>query len=140
VSYKRAALDAIRDLWHDRYNEVTVHRGLKRGGGVLWLRPQLVVRENRGALALRPLLLERLAWGRLFGATRARELSTTTRLLYAVSSPALPAVLIGRMLRRVFGRRRHRDRLLRALPQVLLVTTAWCIGECLGYVTGREFR
>lgn len=138
VTYKRACLEPIRHLWSERYNEVTTHWALARQGVGLWLRPQLVVREDRGQLALRPLLRERLAWGRLFGATRVRELTPGARLIYIATSPLLPLVLLGRISRRVMARRRNRMHLLLAFPHLILLTVAWCLGETVGYLTRRE--
>ncbi len=140
VSYKRDALELVKSVWAERYNEVTTHWALADRGVMLWLRPQMVVGEDRGRLAFAALLRERVAWGRLFGATRARQLSTPARLMFVLCSPILPFVLVSRLLGRVFRGRRNRANFVLVLPYVAVVTVAWCIGECLGYITGREFE
>jgi hypothetical protein len=140
VSYKRDALEQVRALWADRYNEVTVHWALASSGVTLWQEPAIVVCEDRGRLELGGLLRERIAWGRLFGATRARVVPFKARIALALASPLLPLVLVARTLRRAFTQKRQRVICVLVLPHLLLLATAWSIGEALGYATGREFR
>lgn len=138
VSYKRAALESVRDLWADRYKEVTVNWALARQGKVLWQRPQIVVRQDRGTLSFRPLVAERFSWGRLFGCIRTREISPLARFLYITFSPGIPLVLLARIGRKVFGARRNLGRFIVSLPQLAALTVFWCLGEFVGYLTGRE--
>jgi hypothetical protein len=138
VSYKRASLESVRYLWAERYKEVTVNWALARQGAVLWQRPQIVVRQDRGVLSFRPLIAERLSWGRLFGCIRTREISGMGRLVYVVASPIIPLILIGRIARKVFSSRRNRGWFIVSLPQLTAVTFFWCLGEFIGYLTGRE--
>lgn len=138
VSYKRAALESVRDLWAERYKEVTINWALARKGTVLWQRPQMVVRQDRGKLSFRHLITERFSWGRLFGCLRTREISPLTRLLYITLSPGIPVILLARMARKVFTTRRNRSRFILSLPQLAAMTFFWCLGEFVGYLTGRE--
>lgn len=138
VSYKRAALESVRGLWAGRYKEVTVNWALARQGLVLWQRPQIVVRQDRGVLSFRALLSERFSWGRLFGCIRTREISPLARFFYITLSPGIPVILLARVARKVFSTRRNRGRFLVSLPQLVVVTVFWCMGEFVGYLTGRE--
>lgn len=138
VSYKRAVLDGVRSMWEGRYKEVTVNWALARQGVTLWQRPQVVVRQDRGRLSLRRLVVERYCWGRLFGSIRIRELNTPTRVAYVLLSPAIPLVLLVRMGRKAFAARRQRMAFLRCLPHTAFLTSVWCVGEFVGYLTGRE--
>lgn len=137
VSYKRAALESVRELWEDRYKEVTVNWALARKGMVLWQRPQMVVGQNRGKLSFRDLVSERFSWGRLFGCIRTREISPLARLLYIALSPGIPLILLARTASKVFSTRRNRGRFLLSLPQLAAMTLFWCLGEFVGYLTGR---
>jgi hypothetical protein len=137
VSYKRHALLAVREVWREQYSEVAVHRALLRKGVTLWQRPQVVVRQNRGPLALWRTLVERYSWGRIFGSVRTRELSRFGRLFYLLVSPAVPLVLVWRVAKKSLGTSRHSG-FLAALPHLLLLTPSWCLGEFIGYLTGRE--
>lgn len=138
VSYKRAALESVRDLWAERYKEVTINWALARKGMVLWQRPQMVVRQDRGKLSFLHLISERFSWGRLFGCIRTREISPLTRLMYITLSPAIPLLLLARTARKVFTTRRNRSRFMLSLPQLAAMTFFWCLGEFVGYLTGRE--
>lgn len=136
VSYKRDVLALVRPLWEQSYHEVTVNWSLARCGVVLWQRPQIVVRQDRGRLHLFSVLRERVAWGRLFGQLRSQEVSTVKRLLYLIGSPAIPLVLVGRTADKVSAGGRNRGHFVRSLPYLVVVTAAWCFGEFLGYVAG----
>ena len=138
VSYKRAALESVRELWADRYKEVTINWALARKGMVLWQRPQMVVRQDRGTLSFRPLVGERFSWGRLFGCIRTREISPLARLFYIALSPGIPLILLARTARKVFGNQQSCGRFILSLPQLSAMTFFWCLGEFVGYLTGRE--
>ncbi len=138
VSYKRTVLESVRELWHERYKEVTVNWALARRQVVLWQRPQVVVFQDRGKLSFRRLVSERFSWGRLFGSIRTREMPLWRRLVYVVLSPLIPVVLLARMTRKVLMTRRHVGAFVRALPALVALTAIWCAGEFLGYLTGRE--
>jgi hypothetical protein len=140
VSYKRDLLESVKRVWANSYNEVVVHWALAKRGAVLWLRPQMVVSEDRGDLAFADLARERFAWGRLFGAVRAREMTQPRRALYIILGPALPLLLLARMTRAVFGRSNAWSPFLIAFPVTVVLTLIWSIGELFGYVTGRASR
>jgi len=138
VSYKRAALESVRELWAQRYKEVTIHWALARKGLVLWQRPQMVVCQDRGKLSFRHLISERFSWGRLFGCIRTREISLLSRFLYTVFSPGIPLVLFVRTARKVLATGKNCGRFILSLPQFFAMTFFWCFGEFVGYLTGRE--
>ena len=138
VSYKRATLDACRELWQKRYGEVALHWSLARTGVGLWLRPQMVVRQDRGALDFHLLIRERFAWGRLFGAVRAQETSRPARAVLILTSPAIPLVRLGRLVAKVVSSRRNRLRFVQSFLPLLALTLAWSCGELAGLLTGRE--
>lgn len=136
ICYKRRALEMTRAAWRDRYHETTVHWALTSAGETLYLSDAPSVDQMRGPLRLGSLIRERFAWGRVFAYTRARERSVGARLLYAMATPVLPALLYARQVARQvkqpgFGT------FLRATPAMLVLLTAWSLGEFAGYVTGR---
>ena len=136
ISYKREALMNAGQLWRDRYNEITVNLGLAKKGVVLWLRPQMVVRQDRGVLNFKDLLGERYTWGRIFAVSRLKEMKPLTRLLYITFSPAIPLVVLGRIVWKVLRSRRNRMKLMCSLPYLIMLTVVWALGELVGYVTG----
>jgi hypothetical protein len=135
VSYKRAALEAIRTTWEHEFHENIVNGLLAEQGGTLWLAPEVIVYEQR-TLTLRDALRDRYSFGRLFASTRVEGVPITKRLLYGAGALVMPPVLIARVARNLMQRRRHRAQLLRALPALTIVTCTWMLGEAVGYITG----
>ena len=135
VSYKRAVLDSVADLWRDEFHETTVHWKLQSLGQSLWLDPAIVVRHGR-VLGIGEAIHDRYAFARLFASTRVAATSPAKRWVYAASSCLLPAVFTLRALRSVLSKRRNVAQFVRALPALLLITTVWAFGEFCGYVTG----
>lgn len=136
VTYKRAALDAIVDLWQQSFHEPQVHAALQERGETLWLSPALLTFQQR-TLELGPALAERYEFGRLYGSMRAATTPTAKRLLLIVASPLLPVLLLGRAVLTVLRKRRHGMACVRALPYLALFATVWAWGEFLGYLTRR---
>ena len=136
VSYSRKALEATRHIWQERFHEPLVHSFLVDNGDELFLSNELVVNHRRPPVALGHLLSERFQWGRLFGYIRAMQFSTRQRILFIAGSPLIPPLLWLRhgMLQKRKGRGL---RYLMALPYVILLTTAWMLGEVWGYITRR---
>jgi GT2 family glycosyltransferase len=135
IGYKRRALEETAELWRGRYHETTVHWALQRAGQTLYLTPDLVVDQFRGALQLKSLTAERFAWGRLFAFTRAREMTRPKRAALAALAPLLPALLVARHARLQIAKGVNLRRFLRVLPLVVVLLVAWSFGEALGYMT-----
>jgi hypothetical protein len=135
VSYRRDALFAVRESWDPRYHEPLVHQALRARGGTLWLDPAIAIAQERPRLSLGAALRERFEWGRLFGTLRARALRGPIRLLYAVTSLFLAPLLLWRILRLSPGRI-PAGRMCAAVPWVVALLCAWCVGEALGTFTG----
>ena len=137
ICYKREALDRTRALWTDAYYDLSVHWALQREGEQLWLAPELRVSQQRGdGTRLSEVLNERLAWGRRFAARRASETTHAGRLRFALQAPLVPLVLWARAARAQRGPGAL-VRLAAATPAMLLIFTAWGVGELLGSLTGR---
>jgi glycosyltransferase involved in cell wall biosynthesis len=136
VSYKRSHLEGLKGLWAEEFHETTVNWALLERGNTLWLSPTVVVRQQR-SLQLGPALRERYEFGRLFASTRVASVGAARRLLYAAASPILPVILLGRVAKNVFGKRRAIGRFVQAVPMLVLLALMWTWGEFLGYLTGR---
>jgi hypothetical protein len=137
VSYKRRVLYLNKELWAERYNEAIVHWGLIKKGIMLWMRPQMIVRQDRGKLRPVQTARERFAWGRLFGSLRAREISAAGRVAYILLSPGIPFLLISRIGLKQFRGGSSWGQFLRTLPHILAMTLIWSIGEFVGSITAR---
>lgn len=138
VSYKREILESVHGLWAERYKEVTVNRALANKGVIQWLRPQIVVRQDRGKLLFSQVAIERFYWGRLFGSLRAQEVPFVFRLFYIIVSPAIPLILIWRTAGKVFRDGRYRTRFLQSLPYFVAIALFRSAGEFVGWLTARE--
>jgi len=76
-------------------------------------------------------------WGRSFGGTHAKLAGTPRRVLWAVLSPLLPALILARMTLMAWKKQRTLAAFLKALPLTVVLTLAWSWGEFVGYVTAR---
>lgn len=136
VSYSREALEKTRHLWKDRFHEMLVHRYLESQGEELFLSNELIVYHRRPPISLPALLRERFDWGILFGYVRVMQLTKAQRIVFILASPLIPIVLWVRHGLIQFSKG-HGLRYLAALPFVLMLTTAWTLGEVWGYITQR---
>lgn len=139
VAYDRDRLDAVRDVWRERFQETEVNEALRARFGSLWMEPASEVAMHR-AVALRDAFHERYAFGRLFACARNEHVSGAKRMVLAMLAPALPAVLLGRMLAKATRTQRLARPFLRALPAIAVMVICWSWGEFIGYVTGRPPR
>jgi hypothetical protein len=138
VSYKRRVLEPTRPLWSRRYEETTLHRAIQRGDDdELYLSDAFVVDQLREQARWSALVRERFAAGRRFAATRARESGGSRRLLRALLTPALPALLLGRAQRESRGAARRRPPFGTAAALAVLATAS-SLGELVGEITGRD--
>jgi len=136
VSYKKAALDEIPDVWRDEFHETDVNWTLAGRGGELYLSPEIVVEQQRD-LTLGEALRERYSFGRLFASTRVRATGPGGRLYFAAFSIPLAALLTLRVFKHAWPRPRYRGPFLRSVFHVALLNSVWCFGEFVGYTTGR---
>jgi hypothetical protein len=133
VSYKRTALEAIKPVGEDLFSEPVVNQALLSHGEKLTLADDSVVYQHRRELRLAQVMKEFFIWGRSYAATRSALVAPSRRLLYASLSPALPAVLLARMMMRVLQKRRCIGAFCRSFPLMVLLTASWSVGELAGY-------
>ena len=133
VCYKRSASREVQPLWDPIYREATVHWALADRGLGLRLSDQPLVHHRRSPMGLAAIVRERIAWGRVFGQTRGRQLSRGTCLGLAAASPLLPWILLVRIARNQLLKRRPWRSTALALPALVLLLTFWSLGEFLGY-------
>ena len=137
VSYKRDAIERVRDAWGDAFRETDVHWALLARGERLWLDPSIVVRQRRRIAAGRA-VREWFAYGREFGTARARTEGRIAGLTRIAAAPALPALFAWRARAHLRRAPEHRGAFARAFPALLLLGAAWAAGEVAGAVAPRR--
>jgi predicted dehydrogenase len=135
VSYKRAVLERSREAWARELHENVMHDAIRAAGGTLWFDPGLVIHEQRG-LRVGSALRDRFSFGRLFGSTRVQAAGFPRRLVLSAAALIMSPLLVLRVARTLFSRKRHRLEFVRSLPYLILISTAWMMGEAVGYLTG----
>ena len=135
VAYKRSALEATRQHWTTEFHENVVNGALVAAGATLWFDPAMTVFEQR-RLTVSAALRDRFSFGRLFGSTRVPSVALPKRLAMSAAALAMPPLLVARVVGNLRRRGRHGDQLLRCLPSLALISTAWMVGEAVGYLTG----
>jgi hypothetical protein len=136
VSYKRDALNSIREVWNETYHETIAHWALRARGETLYLDPRIMVYQRRPEISWRQIYRERIEWGRAFAEGRVAEISSRRRLVYAAGAPALPIIIALRVWKRMRHQRRSPGQIIRTLPVAAVLLTGWALGELIGYVAG----
>lgn len=134
ICYKRAALEAARPVWTEKYQEAAVNWSLREKGFGLRVDPAPRTVQARGPIGLRAMASERFNWGRVYGEQRAREAPTGARLKWMAIAPLLPAVLYLRHFGKQLRVKRHVGEFVAATPIILFLLTFWAIGEFRGYL------
>lgn len=132
--YDRAAILEHADLLRGGFWEPSFHRRFRNAGKKLALDPDLVV-VHHGTVSARSFARQRHLHGRAYGIERAQRAGLAPNVLLLLSSPVVPAVLLGRIVARIAGRPRYRAKLLVALPWLVRFTFAWAMGEARGYAS-----
>jgi hypothetical protein len=133
--YRRDQLERVRHAWSDGFWEVVVHRELRAAGATIADAPAAVV-TFQGAVPFAATLRHRFAHARKFGQDRARQSGRCLRLARVALAPAVPALLLSRIVRSLSSHREPLSLWFAALPQLALLLWTWAIGEAVGAVAG----
>jgi len=134
-SYKRAALESLREVIADGFWETFVHQAMRRKGERLLSDPSILV-YYAGSFSWGTFFARRFRQGRYFAARRAREMGTGQRLVRAGMFPFISLVMLYRIAKRVWTKGRYRLKFLAALPLLASFLVAWATGEGWGYFLG----
>lgn len=136
IAYKREALEAVRHLWAEKYQEPAVNWALKERGYSLCLTPEPRTVQRRTPIGLAAMASERFHWGRLYGMIRSRGRSGFDRLKWSALTPLLPFALYLRNLRRQLRLKRDLGAFALATPAMFYLHFFWSLGELAGYAAG----
>ena len=131
ASYRADILRQYASSFTDGFWEPFVHRRLRQDGHAVVMRSERIVRYSAGASA-RAFRRQRFTHGLEHG--RLRSVGSPRVLVVAgiVSAPAVPVVMLARVYGVVWGRKRHRARLLVATPTLAWFYGWWAAGELCG--------
>jgi glycosyltransferase involved in cell wall biosynthesis len=135
VVYRRTSIDRYAALVSAGKWENYLHTAMQRDGLRLTCRADIVV-AHKQHYRVSEYLRQRYLFARSYAGIRRLGMPLPARVLFAVGAVALPPVLLVRIARQVFGKRRHRIEFLRALPLIAVFVCAWAAGEAVGYACG----
>ncbi|MEO8042717.1 MAG: glycosyltransferase [Acidobacteriota bacterium] len=135
VSYKRAALEEIRDVYENGFFETFANEALKRLGHQLSMLPSAVVYHNK-RYELRGALSHCYHLARSYAAQRVANSAPGRRSLLIFGSLILPVLLPARVIASVVRKGRNLGQLARAVPFLVVLMSMWSYGEFAGYVAG----
>ena len=133
--YDRGALarlgpEARAEVW-----ESFLHARMRVLGVPFQSDPDLIVihKKSYGYLQF---LGQRYHYSRSFAGMRLQGAPWWKRVGYALATPLLPPVLMGRMVATVARKRRHGARFAGAAPVLLTFLLSWAFGEAVGALAG----
>jgi len=132
VSYKRRALFADDKPRFVEFWKTFVNWEAETS---LWLAPRMIVSLKK-SIPFQDFLRTRFDHGRCFAGMRVANESMGKKILRAITSPILPAILLWRWSKQYWYKKRYRDKFLLTLPLQLLLFGYWAFGEFVGYVAG----
>jgi len=135
ASYQRWALNKCRDVLEAGVWENFLHDALRARGVPLFSVPSIVLYHKK-SFGVLEFLGQRYHYGRSFAAMRTARAPWRTRLFYTLASPALPALLLPRMVGRALSKKRFLKEFTLSLPLLALYTVSWAAGEFCGYLLG----
>ena len=130
--YDRDAILAYPDLLDDGFWEPSFHVRFHEAGRELMLDPGMFVTHS-GTNEAGPFLRHRFAHGREYGESRGMRSGIGKRLALLAASPALPVLILGRIVARSSSRGLVGP-MIRSLPWLMLFVLAWAGGESRGYL------
>ncbi|HEY3254084.1 MAG TPA: hypothetical protein VGJ91_09060 [Polyangiaceae bacterium] len=134
VAYPARALFSALPSEQTGIFEVELHARLREAGVRFCLSPAATM-FDQNTTQIRPAARAQYHHGRLFGGDRVRGRALALRLKHALLTPAVPAVLLSRIARRVTAAGQA-EQLLRSLPALSILLTAWAAGEAMGSMFG----
>ena len=135
VSYKRTALDEIRNSYEKGFFETFINLELKKRGYSLFLTPCAVV-SHKNHYQMKDIMICFYHHGRSFAGIRTRNASLLKRFGFTLGSLVLPVLQIIRILFRTVRKKRYVWKLLLCTPWLTILIASWSFGELRGYLGG----
>ncbi len=133
--YWKTSLEALEPSLLDNYWESFFQGELQARGERLMQVPAMVVRKEK-RFTFGYFMRQRFHFSRSFAGMRRARLSGGRRLMYLAGSPLIPALMLWRIGREVFRKKRFRMLFLLSLPLLGAFLTSYAVGEFAGYLLG----
>jgi len=135
VSYKRTALEEVREVYRNGFYETFVNEELKKRGHRLLMMPTAIMYHNKNYETKRA--TEHCYYlARSFAARRVAGSSLPKRAFATLAALVLPLLLPARIIIATIKKGRHIAQLVRSLPYLILLMFIWSFGEFSGYLLG----
>jgi GT2 family glycosyltransferase len=135
ASYKREVFEKVDEYVKRNCWEYFLHEELKKTGVRFLSVPTIIVHHKKESGFLY-FLIQRFHYSRSFAGMRSARTTFLKRMLYILSSPLLPFLLLWRMTRQVYHKKRHRKEFLLSFPLLAIFMTGYAFGEFMGYLFG----
>jgi glycosyltransferase involved in cell wall biosynthesis len=126
----RADMEVKKNCW-----EFFLHEEMQQAGIKFLCAPTVVVHKNID-FGFLYFLGQRFHYSRSFAGMRRVKMTAPRRAFYAALAPALPMLMLWRIARQVFRKRRYRMKFLLALPLLSAFMISYAAGEFAGYLFG----
>lgn len=135
LCYRRKDLEAAAEYMNRGAWDTLLHERWLREGRPLLLCSAAI--SFRNTMDRRTVLAQRFWYGRRYAADRVARERVAVRLLFATFTVVLPALMAGRIGKAAASKSLW-GRYLRSLSWILLLSSAWAVGECVGYLLGHD--
>lgn len=140
IAYDRETLLSCRRVWESVFYETDVNAALASAGHKLYMLSEACV-TSRLRMPMREAMEHLFIGGIHFGDFRKAQSGPLARRLWVIAAPAVPLVLLSRIIRLTVVRRPARViQIIRALPYLLLLLGAWSAGEATSYAHATAHR
>jgi GT2 family glycosyltransferase len=133
--YDRSVLERLGPQARAEVWESFLHERLRALGVPFQSDPDLIVTHKK-SFGYLEFLAQRYHYSRSFAGMRLQGAPWWKRVGYALATPLLPPMLMGRMIGVVAGKRRHGGRFVQASPVLATFLVSWAWGEAMGALLG----
>ena len=132
LSYKKAVLPLEDKRFAELWESFLIGE-LRREGARIRVEPGMLI-HHRTPFSFREFAVQKYLYSRSFAAMRVSGYGRAVRLAFAgFAVTVLPLLLLMRLIRTVWAKKRNRRELLLALPMIAVFVCCGAAGEAIGY-------
>ena len=135
ISYKKAVLPLEDNRFAELWESFLIGE-LRRQGARIHIDSRMLI-HHRTPFSFRQFAVQKYLYSRSLAAMRVSDYGRAVRLAFAgFAVTVLPLLLLMRLIRTVWAKKRNRSELLLALPMIAVFVCCGAAGEAIGYRTG----